>query len=131
MLRAPTLVLPVDSTFLYVDPIYIQATEARMPQIKKVVLAIGDRLIYRDTFGEALADLTDVRDAALATYDLLVDRIGGPPVRPYQPPGLWRGQNAFLPEYVEDKGEGLYRRSMYTFWRRTSPPPASRWCSRT
>jgi hypothetical protein len=64
-----------------------------------------------------------LRDAALADGGLLVRRIGGPPVRPYQPPGLWHGQNAFLPEYVPDKGEGLYRRSLYTFWRRTSPPP--------
>jgi hypothetical protein len=64
-----------------------------------------------------------LRDAALASGGLLVDRVGGPPTKPYQPPGLWRGQNAFLPEYVPDKGEGLYRRSLYTFWRRTSPPP--------
>ena len=64
-----------------------------------------------------------LRDAALAVGGLLVEKVGGPPVKPYQPPGLWRGQNAFLPEYVPDKGEGLYRRSLYTFWRRTSPPP--------
>ncbi len=64
-----------------------------------------------------------LRDAALSASGLLVERIGGPPVKPYAPPGLWRGQNAFLPPYVEDRGEGLYRRSMYTFWRRTSPPP--------
>jgi hypothetical protein len=64
-----------------------------------------------------------LRDAALSAAGLLVERIGGPPVKPYAPPGLWRGQNAFLPPYVEDGGEGLYRRSMYTFWRRTSPPP--------
>ncbi|HYV35627.1 MAG TPA: DUF1553 domain-containing protein, partial [Gemmataceae bacterium] len=64
-----------------------------------------------------------LRDAALANAGLLVPKLGGPPVKPYQPPGLWKGQNAFLPEYVPDKGEGLYRRSMYTFWRRTSPPP--------
>ena len=44
--------------FLYVESIYIQANEARMPQLKKVVLAMGDRLIYRDTFDEALAELT-------------------------------------------------------------------------
>jgi uncharacterized membrane protein (UPF0182 family) len=44
-------------TFLYVDPIYIQATEARMPQLKKVVLAVGNRLIYKDTYEEALAQL--------------------------------------------------------------------------
>jgi hypothetical protein len=64
-----------------------------------------------------------LRDAALAASGLLVARVGGPPVKPYQPPGLWHGQNAFLPEYVPDRGEGLYRRSLYTFWRRTSPPP--------
>jgi hypothetical protein len=64
-----------------------------------------------------------LRDTALSAAGLLVERIGGPPVKPYAPPGLWRGQNAFLPPYVEDRGEGLYRRSMYTFWRRTSPPP--------
>jgi hypothetical protein len=64
-----------------------------------------------------------LRDAFLYNSGLLVDKVGGPPVKPYQPPGMWRGMNAFLPEYVADKGEGLYRRSMYTFWRRTSPPP--------
>lgn len=64
-----------------------------------------------------------VRDLALAAGGILVEKIGGPPVKPYQPPKLWKGQNAFLPEYVPDKGEGLHRRSLYTFWRRTSPPP--------
>jgi hypothetical protein len=64
-----------------------------------------------------------LRDSALAVSGLLVEKVGGPPVKPYQPPGLWRGQNAFLPDYTPDKGEGAYRRSLYTFWRRTSPPP--------
>jgi len=64
-----------------------------------------------------------LRDAALAAGCMLVETIGGPPARPYQPPGLWKEQNAFLPPYVPDKGEGLHRRSLYTFWRRTSPPP--------
>ena len=57
VLRGQTLVLPVGNTFLYVDPIYIQATQARMPQLKKVVLAMGNRLIYADTYEEALAQL--------------------------------------------------------------------------
>ena len=57
MLRTQTLVLPVGDTFLYVDPIYIQATEARMPQLKKVVLAVGNRLVYADTYDQALAQL--------------------------------------------------------------------------
>jgi uncharacterized membrane protein (UPF0182 family) len=58
VLRGQTLVLPVGDTFLYVDPIYIQATEGKMPQLKKVVLATGSRLIYADTYDQALAQLT-------------------------------------------------------------------------
>lgn len=57
VLRGNIIALPLGGGFLYVESIYIQATEARMPQLKKVVLAMGDRLIYRDTFEEALADL--------------------------------------------------------------------------
>ena len=62
VLRGSIIALPVTGGFLYLESIYIQATEARMPQLKKVVLAMGDRLIYRDTFDQALADLT--REAA-------------------------------------------------------------------
>ncbi len=58
VLRGNIIALPVSNGILYAESIYIQATEARMPQLKKVVLAMGDRLIYRDTFDEALADLT-------------------------------------------------------------------------
>jgi mono/diheme cytochrome c family protein len=65
----------------------------------------------------------ELRDAALVAGGLLSQKIGGPSVKPYQPAGMWRGMNAFLPDYVADTGEGLHRRSMYTFWRRTSPPP--------
>ena len=57
VLRGQMLVLPIDNTFLYVEPIYIQSSQARMPQLKKVVLAIGNTLIYRDTYEEALAEL--------------------------------------------------------------------------
>jgi uncharacterized protein len=57
VLRGQTLVLPVGNTFLYVDPIYIQSSEASMPQLKKVVLALGNRLIYTDTYEQALAQL--------------------------------------------------------------------------
>ena len=66
-----------------------------------------------------------VRDNALAISGLLIERLGGPSVKPYQPAGLWEDvsvQRRY--KYVADKGEGLYRRSMYTFWRRTIPPPA-------
>ena len=64
VLRGQILVLPVGNTFLYVDPIYIQATEARMPQLKKVVLAAGNRLIYADSYEQALAQLGEGAPAA-------------------------------------------------------------------
>jgi hypothetical protein len=66
-----------------------------------------------------------VRDNALAISGLLKDRIGGPSVRPYQPSGLWEDVSVSRRDkYVPDKGDNLYRRSMYTFWKRTCPPPA-------
>ncbi len=63
-----------------------------------------------------------IRDQALAVSGLLVEKIGGPSVKPYQPPGLWQ-ELAGGSGYKPDKGEGLYRRSLYTYWRRTIAPP--------
>ncbi|MFM7591022.1 MAG: DUF1553 domain-containing protein, partial [Isosphaeraceae bacterium] len=65
-----------------------------------------------------------VRDNALAISGLLVGKVGGPSVKPYQPEGLWEDVSVERREkYTPDFGEGLYRRSMYTFWKRTCPPP--------
>src|SRR5208282_1684230 len=68
-----------------------------------------------------------VRDNALAVSGLLVEKIGGPGVMPYQPKGLWEeiafGDVYSAQTYKQGHGEDLYRRSMYTFWKRTSPPP--------
>ena len=58
VLRGELLALPVGDTFLYVESIYIQAETARMPQLRKVVLAMGNRLIYEDTFEQALSRLS-------------------------------------------------------------------------
>ena len=63
-----------------------------------------------------------LRDNALAVSGLLVPKFGGPSVMPYQPAGLWEEAGTGK-SYNQAKGEGLYRRSLYTFWRRTSPPP--------
>lgn len=63
-----------------------------------------------------------IRDQALEVSGLLVERIGGPSVKPYQPPGLWQ-ELAGGTGYKEDTGDGLYRRSLYTYWRRTVAPP--------
>jgi hypothetical protein len=65
----------------------------------------------------------EIRDHALAVSGLLSPRIGGASVRPYQPEGLWE-ESGTGKHYVQDKAEGLYRRSLYTFWRRTAPPPS-------
>jgi hypothetical protein len=64
-----------------------------------------------------------VRDQALAAGGLLVAEVGGPSVRPYQPPGLWTELTGG-DDYQPGTGAELYRRSLYTFWKRTIPPPA-------
>jgi hypothetical protein len=63
-----------------------------------------------------------IRDQALAVSGLLVEKVGGPSVKPYQPPGLWQ-ELAGGSGYEHDRGEGLYRRSLYTYWKRTVAPP--------
>ena len=68
-----------------------------------------------------------IRDYALAASGLLVRKIGGPSVKPYQPEGVWErvamhGSNTH--SYKQDSGAKLYRRSLYTFWKRSAPPPS-------
>ncbi len=93
--------------------------------------AVTPELLERDPENRLLARGTRVRlpaqmirDQALAVSGLLSERLGGPSVGPYQPDGLWddvveRGQ-----VYRQSEGEDLYRRSLYTFWKRTRGPPA-------
>ena len=70
-----------------------------------------------------------IRDQALAISGLLVRHLGGPSVHPYQPPGLWKEVShygstpATAQSFAQDHGEKLYRRSLYTYWKRTAPPP--------
>ncbi|HZZ17752.1 MAG TPA: DUF1553 domain-containing protein, partial [Opitutaceae bacterium] len=72
-------------------------------------------------------DAEMLRDCALEASGLLVEKIGGPPAKPYQPADLW--EEVAMPEsntkaYVADHGDGLYRRSIYTFWKRGAMPPS-------
>jgi hypothetical protein len=70
-------------------------------------------------------DAEMVRDYSLAVSGLLVPRIGGPSVKPYQPAGMWESiamNVSNTRSYQQDQGEGLYRRSLYTFWKRQVPP---------
>ena len=64
-----------------------------------------------------------IRDQALAVAGLLVEKLGGPSVKPYQPAGLWKELAMQDMDYVQSKGDDLYRRSLYTFWKRTVAPP--------
>ncbi len=67
-----------------------------------------------------------IRDNALYVSGLLVEKMGGRGVRPYQPPGIWEAvgyTTSDTAKFTQDHGEALYRRSLYTFWKRTAPPP--------
>ena len=79
-----------------------------------------NRLLARGPKTRLLAE--EIRDGALAASGLLVTNIGGPSVKVYQPEGLWE-QSGTGARFTQDHGTNLYRRSLYTFWKRTSPPP--------
>ena len=96
---------------------YRQSSNATRQQIERDP---ENRLLARGPRKRLSAEM--VRDQALAASGLLVERIGGPSVRPYQPSGLWQDLNGQT--YKADSGPGLYRRSLYTFWKRTVAPPA-------
>ena len=70
-----------------------------------------------------------IRDNILFSSGLLHQELGGPSVKPYQPEGLWEAISVGIKgrgetEYIADKGDKLYRRSLYTYWRKTIPPPS-------
>jgi mono/diheme cytochrome c family protein len=70
-------------------------------------------------------DAEEIRDQALAVSGLLVEKVGGPPVKPYQPEGVWEAvamRESDTKIYKQDTGPALYRRSLYTYWKRTAPP---------
>jgi hypothetical protein len=89
------------------------------------------QLLARDPENRLLArgsrfrvDAEAVRDTTLFVSGSLVDHVGGKGVKPFQPPGLWEAVSFNNSQkYVPDGGEGQYRRSLYTYWKRQSPPP--------
>ncbi len=79
-----------------------------------------NRLLARGPAIRLTAEM--IRDNALSASGLLMDTQGGPPVKPYQPEGLWEEKSGLA--YKRDEAAGSHRRSLYTYWKRTSPPPA-------
>jgi len=107
----------------------MSATYRQSSRITKEKKEIDPENIYLSRGPRFRLSAEEIRDYVLATSGLLNQEIGGPSVKPYQPPGLWAETNAgnnrgILTEYIEDSGEKLYRRSLYTFWKRTLPPPS-------
>jgi hypothetical protein len=108
VLRGQVLVLPIDNTFLYVEPIYLQAAQARIPQLQKVVLALGDRIVYEDTYEKALAQLSG-GPAPVSTGTTSTTTISGAPPPP--PPGGANGLQSVrehLRRYRELAGQGRF-----------------------
>jgi len=99
---------------------YRQSAKSSPEQLKKdprnLLLSHGPRFRM---------DAEMLRDIALQSGGLLVDRIGGPSVKPYQPPNVWEQVSYPTSDtliYVQDHGQSLYRRSMYTYWKRMASP---------
>ncbi|MCU1260709.1 MAG: hypothetical protein JWO80_3594, partial [Bryobacterales bacterium] len=109
VLRGQMLILPVENTFLYVEPIYLQASEARMPQLKKVVLALNNRLIYSDTYEQALALLsagaTGQSDTQPAPAGVTVSEIKPPQGAT---PAVLDSIRAHMKRYRELQGQGKW-----------------------
>jgi hypothetical protein len=93
---------------------------------------VSPQLLERDPKNRLLArgprfrmDSEMLRDTVLAASGLLVEKLGGPSVKPYQPPGIWDGSHdaSNTRKYIQDHGEALYRRSLYTFWKRMATMP--------
>ena len=104
--------------------IVMSSTYQQTSRVTPILLEVDpmNRLLARGPRFRLPAEM--IRDHALSASGLMVTRIGGESVKPYQPPGLW-GEVVFsnVPRFQQDHGEKLYRRSMYTYWKRSVPPP--------
>lgn len=109
-----------------VQQIVSSATYRQSAVLSAEKLKIDPENIFLSRSSRHRIPAESVRDVVLASSGLLVKTIGGPSVKPYQPEGLWEAATSgrgILAKYVQDHGNSLYRRGMYTFIKRTVPPP--------
>ena len=116
------------NTKKFIKRIVMSSTYRQSSKIKKENLLIDSDNSYLANYPRQKLSAEMIRDNALATSGILVHKVGGPSVKPIQPPGLWDevtgGGGGSLAFYIPDTGENLNRRSLYTFWKRTVPPPS-------
>lgn len=116
------------NTKKFIKRIVMSSTYRQSSKIKKENLLIDPDNSYLANYPRQKLSAEMIRDNALATSGILVHKVGGPSVKPIQPPGLWDevtgGGGGSLAFYIPDTGENLNRRSLYTFWKRTVPPPS-------
>ena len=112
----------------FIKRIVMSSTYRQSSKIKKESLLIDSDNMYLSHYPRQKLSAEMIRDNALASSGMLVNKIGGPSVKPMQPTGLWDevtgGGGGSLAFYNPDTGENLFRRSLYTFWKRTVPPPS-------
>ncbi|WP_092170217.1 PSD1 and planctomycete cytochrome C domain-containing protein [Cyclobacterium xiamenense] len=110
-----------------VKQMVMSATYRQSAMIRAEMKAADPDNVYFTRSSRAHLKAEFIRDMVLASSGLLVPTIGGRSVKPYQPDGLWEAATAggsTLAEYVQDHGDDLYRRGLYTFVKRTVPPPS-------
>jgi hypothetical protein len=104
--------------------IVTSATYRQSSRVTPELLAKDDQNLLLARGPRFRLDAEAVRDNALAAAGLLALKFGGPPVRPYQPEGLWDKRGGDRVEYKVSSGQDRYRRGLYTVWKRTSPYPS-------
>ncbi|MBL7857132.1 MAG: PSD1 domain-containing protein [Cyclobacteriaceae bacterium] len=110
-----------------VKQLVMSSTYRQSSEVSKKKLSIDPENIYLSRAPRVRLSAELTRDQVLASSGLLVKEIGGPSVKPYQPKGIWEASTSgrgLLSRYIQDHGDKLYRRGMYTFIKRTVPPPS-------
>ena len=109
-----------------VKQMVISATYRQSAVSSKNKLASDPENVFLSRFTRLRLTSETVRDHVLASSGLLVNEVGGPSVKPYQPKGIWEAATSGrgLSKYIQDHDEKLYRKTMYTFIKRTVPPPS-------